>query len=61
MSARPPLEFVDTRQSKLNFWDAMVVHAAAESGCETLWTEDLTDGQRIRGVRIRNPFLREQS
>ena len=31
--------------------------AAAESGCDVLWTEDLNDGQVLRGVRIRNPFL----
>jgi predicted nucleic acid-binding protein len=43
-------------ESGLSFWDAMVVHAAAESGCEVLWTEDLNDGQVVRGVRIRNPF-----
>ena len=29
--------------------------AAAESGCDVLWTEDLNDGQ-LRGVRIRNAF-----
>jgi len=44
------------KTSKLSFWDAMVVHAAAESGCDTLWSEDLNDGQTIRGVRVRNPF-----
>jgi len=44
------------KQSKLNFWDAMVVQAAAECGCEVLWTEDLQDGQVVRGVRVRNPF-----
>jgi predicted nucleic acid-binding protein len=43
-------------QAKIAFWDAMIVVAAAESGCEVLWTEDLTDGQALRGVRIRNPF-----
>ena len=45
------------RKTKLSFWDAMVIHAAAESGCDVLWTEDLSDGQTLRGVRIRNPFL----
>lgn len=45
------------KKAKLSFWDAMVVHAAAESGCDVLWTEDLNDGQRLRGVHIRNPFL----
>lgn len=44
------------KQARVNFWDAMVVQAASESGCDVLWTEDLTDGQLLRGVRIRNPF-----
>jgi predicted nucleic acid-binding protein len=43
-------------QAKIAFWDAMIVLAAAESGCDVLWTEDLTDGRTLRGVRIRNPF-----
>jgi predicted nucleic acid-binding protein len=43
-------------QAKIGFWDAMVVLAASESGCDVLWTEDLNDGQALRGVRIRNPF-----
>ena len=43
-------------QAKIAFWDAMIVLAAAESGCDVLWTEDLADGQTLRGVRIRNPF-----
>lgn len=43
-------------EAGISFWDAMVVHAAAESGCELLWTEDLADGQVIRGVRVKNPF-----
>jgi len=43
-------------QAKIGFWDAMVVLAAAESDCDVLWTEDLNEGQLLRGVRIRNPF-----
>jgi predicted nucleic acid-binding protein len=43
-------------QTKIGLWDAMIVLAAAESGCDVLWTEDLSDGQLLRGVRIRNPF-----
>lgn len=42
---------------KVSFWDAMVVHAAAELGCHVLWTEDLADLEEIRGVQIRNPFV----
>lgn len=48
------------KQAKVSFWDAMVVHAAAELGCDVLWTEDLNDGQMIRGVRIRDPFAGEE-
>ncbi len=44
-------------QATLSFWDAMVVLAAAQSGCDLLWTEDLNDGQLVRGVRIRDPFV----
>lgn len=43
-------------QVNIGFWDAMIVLAASESGCDVLWTEDLNDGQVLRGVRIRNPF-----
>jgi predicted nucleic acid-binding protein len=45
------------KQAKLSLWDAMIVQAASESGCDVCWTEDLTDGQVLRGVRMRNPFL----
>lgn len=47
------------KATALSFWDAMIVQAAAESGCDVLWTEDLQDGQVLRGVRIRNPFAAE--
>lgn len=35
----------------------MIALAAAESGCDVLWNEDLSDGQVVRGVGIRNPFV----
>lgn len=38
-------------------YDALVVAAALESGCATLYSEDLQDGQLInRKMTIRNPF-----
>ena len=46
-------------QAKIGFWDAMIVVAAAESESDVLWTEDLNDGQLLRGVRIQNPFTGE--
>lgn len=38
-------------------YDALVVAAALEAGCDTLYSEDLQGGQTINGqVTIRNPF-----
>lgn len=43
-------------QVKISFWDALIVVAAERTGAAILYSEDLNDGQEIRGVRIRNPF-----
>jgi len=43
---------------QLSVWDALIVTAAREAGCEELWTEDLATGAELRGVRIRNPLAR---
>lgn len=40
----------------ISHWDALVVLAAARSGCQTLLTEDLNHGQVIEGVRVVDPF-----
>ena len=40
----------------IDFWDALIVAAAEQSGAETLYSEDLNDGQLIAGVRIVNPL-----
>jgi predicted nucleic acid-binding protein len=44
------------KQAHISFWDAMILQAAAESGCDLLWTEDLNERQMLRGVQILNPF-----
>jgi predicted nucleic acid-binding protein len=42
---------------KLALYDAMIVGAALEAGCGTLWSEDMHDGLLIEGrLSIRNPF-----
>jgi predicted nucleic acid-binding protein len=42
---------------RLSFYDATIVASALRAGCETLYSEDLQDGQIInKQVRIRNPF-----
>ncbi len=41
-----------------SIYDALVVAAALEAGCATLYSEDLHDGQIIDGqLAIRNPFV----
>ena len=42
---------------RISFWDAMLVRSASQLECKVLWTEDLSSGQTIAGVEIRNPFL----
>ena len=45
------------KHAQVGFWDAMIVRATAESGCDVLWTEDLNDGQLRRGVRVQDPSV----
>jgi predicted nucleic acid-binding protein len=48
---------IDLQQkAQLSFWDAMVVQAAIESGCDTLYSEDLNAGQRFGSLVVVNPF-----
>jgi predicted nucleic acid-binding protein len=44
------------QKAQLSFWDAMVVQAAIDSGCDTLYSEDLNAGQRFGSLLIVNPF-----
>lgn len=41
---------------ELSYWDAAVLEAARELGCEVVLSEDLSDGQDYAGVRVENPF-----
>ena len=41
---------------QLSFWDSLVIAAAEQANCSYLVSEDLNNGQRIRGMEIINPF-----
>jgi len=41
---------------RTSYWDALLLHTAAEAGCTGLLSEDLADGTTLAGVRIINPF-----
>lgn len=43
-------------ESRIGFWDALIVASAIKSGATRLLSEDLNAGQTISGVRIENPF-----
>jgi predicted nucleic acid-binding protein len=42
----------------LSFHDALIVAAAIEAGCDTLFTEDMQHGRSFGGLFIVNPFLK---
>lgn len=41
---------------RISYWDAAILEAARALGCETVLSEDLSDGQDYAGVQVRNPF-----
>ena len=43
-------------QSRIGFWDALIVASAIKCGASRILSEDLNPGQMIAGVRIENPF-----
>lgn len=45
-----------TRLRSISFWDALIVRAAEVAGCSLLLSEDLSHGEVISGVRVKNPF-----
>jgi len=44
------------RDHALAFYDALIVAAAIEAGCDTLYSEDLQHSRSIGGLAIVNPF-----
>jgi predicted nucleic acid-binding protein len=41
---------------KYHIYDSLIIAAALDAGCTTLYSEDMQDGQRIGALTIRNPF-----
>ena len=44
-------------ESRIGFWDALIVSSAVKSGATRILSEDLNAGQRIAGILIENPFV----
>jgi len=45
-------------ESRIGFWDALIVASALKSGATRILSEDMNAQQKISGVRIENPFTR---
>ena len=43
-------------KSQFSFWDSLILSAADDTGCATVYSEDLNDQQIIAGAKIQNPF-----
>ena len=41
---------------KYSFWDSLIIQAAIKGGASLLFSEDLSGGQNIKGITIKNPF-----
>ena len=43
-------------ESRIGFWDALIVASAAKAGTVRILSEDLNAKQMIAGIRVENPF-----
>ena len=43
----------------LNYWDCLILAAAKLSGCDAVYSEDMSASQDYDGVRVINPFAAE--
>jgi len=57
IDAKLVLSAIDrSRDSRLSFWDALIVQAAIEGHAGTLYSEDMQHGLVLDNLRIVNPF-----
>lgn len=43
----------------LNYWDCLILAAAKLSGCDAVYSEDMSTTQDYDGIRVINPFVAE--
>jgi predicted nucleic acid-binding protein len=44
---------------RFSLYDSLILAAAHDAGCRTLYSEDMQHGQVIKGVTVRNPFRQD--
>ena len=42
---------------QLSYWDGLILAAAERADCDTLYSEDLSHGQKYAGIQCTNPFI----
>ena len=47
------------RERKLSLYDALIVAAAQDAGCQILFSEDLQHGQKFGTLTVENTFRRD--
>jgi predicted nucleic acid-binding protein len=43
-------------ETDYTFYDSLIVAAALEAGCKTIYSEDLQHNRKLHGLEIKNPF-----
>ena len=41
---------------RASYWDSLLIHSAAEAGCEVIFSEDRQGARHVAGVEIVDPF-----
>ena len=41
---------------RLSYWDCLILAAAKQSGCDAVYSEDMSASQDYDGIRVINPF-----
>ncbi len=49
--------FALARDHNISIYDALIVAAAQQAGCDTLYSEDMQHGRRFGALAIVNPFV----
>ena len=46
-------------QFSLSYWDCLILAVAKQSGCDAVYSEDMSATQDYDGIRVINPFAAE--
>jgi len=50
----------EASKGRFSYWDGVLLAAAAEAGCTTIFSEDMADGARFGSIVVANPFRRNE-